>query len=82
MRINRIVSKDLLASPDLFDNKGCFIVLESFLCGVKSMEITIYNFDKRSGPFSDHGVETLAPLSSTTSAVWLLLWEVQERWPD
>jgi hypothetical protein len=78
MRINGIVSKELLASPDLFDNEGkpwlpCFIVpkqgattdptagcytgLESFLCdenGVGSMEIAIYNFDKRSGPFSDH----------------------------
>lgn len=76
MRIDGIVSKELLASPDLFDNEGkpCFIVLkqgaitdltagcyaglESFLCdenGVGSMEIAIYNFDKRSGPFSDHG---------------------------
>ena len=76
MRINGIVSQELLASPDLFDNEdkplfiilkqgsttdltaGCYAGLESFLCdedGVESMEIAIYNFDKRSGPFSDKG---------------------------
>jgi hypothetical protein len=76
MRINGIVSQELLASPDLFDSEGkpCFIVLkqgsttnltvgryaglESFLCdenGVKSVEIAIYNFGERSGPFSDKG---------------------------
>ena len=76
MRINGIVSKELLTRPDLFDNEGkpCFIVLkqgaatdltagccaglESFLCdenGVESVEIAVYNFDKRSGTFSDHG---------------------------
>jgi len=76
MRINGIISKELLANPDLFDDEGkpCFIVLkqgattdlmagcyaglEPFLCdenGVESMEIAIYNFNKRSGPFSDHG---------------------------
>ena len=76
MRINGIVSQELLASPDLFDSEGkpCFIVLkqgsttnltaghyaglESFLCdetGIKSVEIAIYNFDMRLGPFSDKG---------------------------
>ena len=77
MRINGIVSKELLDSPDLFDNEGkptlsssnrvlcttdltagCYASLVSFRCdenGIESMESAIYNFDKGSGPFSDHG---------------------------
>jgi hypothetical protein len=76
LRINGIVTRELLANPDLFDHEdlSCFIVLkdgsatdltigryaglESFLCdegGVESVELAIYNYDKKSGPFSAKG---------------------------
>ena len=76
VRINGIVTRELLASPDLFDYEDlpCFIVLkdgsttdltvgryaglESFLCdegGVESVELAIYNYNKKSSPFSAKG---------------------------
>ncbi|KIO32551.1 hypothetical protein M407DRAFT_241424 [Tulasnella calospora MUT 4182] len=76
LRINGIVTRELLANPDLYDSKGqpCLVVLkdgcttdltvgryaglESFLCdenGVESIELAIYNYDKKAGPFSAKG---------------------------
>jgi hypothetical protein len=76
LRINGIVTRELLANPDLYDSEGqpCLIVLkdgcatdltigryaglESFLCnedGVESIELAIYNYDKKAGAFSAKG---------------------------
>ena len=76
LRINGIVTRELLANPDLYDSEGqpCLIVLkdgcttdltvgryaglESFVCdeaGVESIELAIYNYDKKAGAFSAKG---------------------------
>ena len=37
---------------------GCYASLEAYLCddlGVESIELAIYNYNKKSGPFSDKG---------------------------
>jgi len=77
LRINGILTRELLADPDLYgpDGEPCLVVmkdgsatdltvglyagLESFVCddlGVESIELGIYNYDKKKGlTFSEKG---------------------------